>query len=138
MTKPLADVRLCPCNKTENSLSITARHFTLFWPNTCANDPNPGLGILIMYVFVMYNMCLFIFEEKAEVQDQYPLSLNPVQKAVRIVTEMLGHCVKIESYLNKRNANMFSILITVVPPNLRVSREKLFMTVPLNSRGQNS
>ena len=69
MTKPLADVRLCPCNKTENSLSITARHFTLFWPNTYANDPNPGLGILIMYVFVMYNMCLFIFEEKAEVQN---------------------------------------------------------------------
>ena len=26
-------------------------------------------------------MCLIIFEEKAEVQDQYPLSLNPVQKA---------------------------------------------------------
>ena len=25
-------------------------------------------------------MCLIIFEEKAEVQDQYPLSLNPVQK----------------------------------------------------------
>ena len=29
----------------------------------------------------MYIMCLIIFEEKAEVQDQYPLSLNPVQKA---------------------------------------------------------
>ena len=26
-------------------------------------------------------MCLIIFEEKAEVQDQYPLSLNPVHKA---------------------------------------------------------
>ena len=26
-------------------------------------------------------MCLIIFEEKAEAQDQYPLSLNPVQKA---------------------------------------------------------
>ena len=26
-------------------------------------------------------MCLIIFEEKAEVHDQYPLSLNPVQKA---------------------------------------------------------
>ena len=26
-------------------------------------------------------MCLTIFEEKAEVQDQYPSSLNPVQKA---------------------------------------------------------
>ena len=26
-------------------------------------------------------MCLVIFEEKAEVQDQYPLSLNPDQKA---------------------------------------------------------
>ena len=29
----------------------------------------------------MYIMCLIIFEEKAEAQDQYPLSLNPVQKA---------------------------------------------------------
>ena len=28
----------------------------------------------------MYIMCL-ILEEKAEVKDQYPLSLNPVQKA---------------------------------------------------------
>ena len=26
-------------------------------------------------------MCLIIFEEKAEVQDQYHLSLNPIQKA---------------------------------------------------------
>ena len=26
-------------------------------------------------------MCLIIFEEKSEIQDQYPLSLNPVQKA---------------------------------------------------------
>ena len=26
-------------------------------------------------------MCLVIFEEKAEVQDKYPLSLNPDQKA---------------------------------------------------------
>ena len=34
-----------------------------------------------MYVFIMYIMCLIIFEEKAEVQDQYCLSLNPVQKA---------------------------------------------------------
>ena len=38
--------------------------------------------VLIMYVFIMYIMCLNFFEEKAEVQDQYPLSLNPVQKAV--------------------------------------------------------
>ena len=29
----------------------------------------------------MYIMCLIIFEEKAEVQDQCPLSLNPVTKA---------------------------------------------------------
>ena len=29
----------------------------------------------------MYIMCLIIFEEKAEIQDQFPLSLNPVQKA---------------------------------------------------------
>ena len=28
----------------------------------------------------MYIMCLIIFEEKAEVQDQYPLSLNPDKK----------------------------------------------------------
>ena len=28
----------------------------------------------------MYIMCI-IYEEKAEIQDQYPLSLNPVQKA---------------------------------------------------------
>ena len=35
-----------------------------------------------MYVFIIYiSICLIIFEEKAEVQDQYPLSLNPVQKA---------------------------------------------------------
>ena len=33
-----------------------------------------------MYVFLMYIMCLIIFEEKAEVQDQYPFGLNPVQK----------------------------------------------------------
>ena len=37
--------------------------------------------IVIMQVFTMYNMCLIIFEEKAEMQDQYPLSLNTVQKA---------------------------------------------------------
>ena len=29
----------------------------------------------------MYIMCLIIFEVKTEVQNQYPLSLNPVQKA---------------------------------------------------------
>ena len=29
----------------------------------------------------MYIMCLIIFEDKAEVQDQYPWSLNAVQKA---------------------------------------------------------
>ena len=29
----------------------------------------------------MYIMCLIIFEEKAEAQDQYPLCLNPVKKA---------------------------------------------------------
>ena len=29
----------------------------------------------------MYIMCLIIFEEKAEVQDQDPLSMNPVQIA---------------------------------------------------------
>ena len=29
----------------------------------------------------MYIMCLIIFEEKTEIQDQYLLSLNPVQKA---------------------------------------------------------
>ena len=42
----------------------------------------------------MYIMCLIIFEEKAEVQDKYPLSLNPVQKPTiifKIVTEVLGH-----------------------------------------------
>ena len=33
-----------------------------------------------MNVFIMYIMCLIIFEEKAEAQDEYPLSLNPVQK----------------------------------------------------------
>ena len=32
--------------------------------------------ILIMYVFIMHMMCLIIFEDKAEIQDQYPLSLN--------------------------------------------------------------
>ena len=36
--------------------------------------------ILIMYVFIMHNMCLIIIEEKAEAQDQYPLSLNPIQQ----------------------------------------------------------
>ena len=34
-----------------------------------------------MCVFLMYIMCLIIFEEKVEVQDQYPLNLNPDQKA---------------------------------------------------------
>ena len=32
--------------------------------------------ILIMYIFMMYIMCFIIFEEKAEIQDQHPLSLN--------------------------------------------------------------
>ena len=51
--------------------------------------------ILIMKVFIMCNMCLIIFEEKIEQQDQYPLSLNPVQKADDPIqdrkTEVLGH-----------------------------------------------
>ena len=35
-----------------------------------------------MHIFIMYIMCfIIIFEEKAEVQDQYTLILNPVQKA---------------------------------------------------------
>ena len=34
-----------------------------------------------MYLFLMYIMCLIIFEEKVEVQDQYPSNLNPDQKA---------------------------------------------------------
>ena len=34
-----------------------------------------------MIVFIMYILCFIIFEEKAEVQDQHHLSLNPVQKA---------------------------------------------------------
>ena len=29
---------------------------------------------------IMYIMCLIIFEEKAGKQDQFPLSLNPVQE----------------------------------------------------------
>ena len=40
---------------------------------------------MILYLeFIMYIMsfmCLIIFEERAKVQDQYLLSLNPVQKA---------------------------------------------------------
>ena len=40
-----------------------------------------GPQILIMIVFIMCIMCLIIFEEKVEVQDQYHLSLNLVQKA---------------------------------------------------------
>ena len=51
--------------------------------------------ILKMKVFIMCNMCLIIFEEKTELQDQYPLSLNPVQKADDPIqdrkTEVLGH-----------------------------------------------
>ena len=31
---------------------------------------------MIMYVFIMYIMCLIVFEEKAEIQEQHPLSLN--------------------------------------------------------------
>ena len=31
---------------------------------------------LMIYVFIMYIMCLIIFGEKAEIQDQHPLSLN--------------------------------------------------------------
>ena len=34
-----------------------------------------------LYHVQLYIMCLIIFEEKAEVQDQYTLSLKPVQKA---------------------------------------------------------
>ena len=37
--------------------------------------------ILIMYVFIMNIMCHIIFEEKTELQDQYPLILNPVENA---------------------------------------------------------
>ena len=33
--------------------------------------------ILIMYVFIMYIMCLIIFEQKAEVQDQYSIPFEP-------------------------------------------------------------
>ena len=43
-------------------------------------------------------MCLIILEEKAEFQDQYPFSLNPVQLPTilfRIVTEVLGHWLHI-------------------------------------------
>ena len=43
--------------------------------------------ILITYVFIMYIVCLIIFEEKAEVQDHYPLSLNPVQKADDLIQD---------------------------------------------------
>ena len=34
-----------------------------------------------MYVFIMNIMCHIIFEEKTELQDQYPLILNPVENA---------------------------------------------------------
>ena len=29
-----------------------------------------------MYIFIMNIMCLIIYEEKAEIKDQHPLSLN--------------------------------------------------------------
>ena len=41
-------------------------------------------------------MLSIIFEENAEVQDQYPLSLNTVQKA----DDPIGHCIKNYDYGN--------------------------------------
>ena len=35
----------------------------------------------MMRLFIMYIVCFIISEEKAELQDQYPLSLKRVQKA---------------------------------------------------------
>ena len=40
----------------------------------------------------MYIMCLIIFEEKAEVQDQYPLILNPVQRTDDPIQDRLLSC----------------------------------------------
>ena len=45
----------------------------------------------MMIFLIMYIMCLIIFEEKAEVQDQYHLSLNPVQKVIKM------YIIKIQS-----------------------------------------
>ena len=34
------------------------------------------LILSMLYVFIMYIMCLIIFEKKVEIQDQHHLSLN--------------------------------------------------------------
>ena len=55
-----------------------------------------------MYVFIMHIMCLIIFEQKAEIQDQYPLSLNSVQKAndpIQDRNRSIGSMLSISEFL---------------------------------------
>ena len=42
-------------------------------------------------------MCLIIFEENAKIQDQYPLSQNPLQKADDHIQENTVPCYTLEA-----------------------------------------
>ena len=67
-------------------LNVTfQRRFLAFCNPLDPHNGNP-FGLIyfsdfLEFVDTLYIMCLIIFEEKAEIQDQYPLSLNLVQKA---------------------------------------------------------
>ena len=52
-----------------------------------------------MYVFIMYIMCLIIFEGKAEVHDQYPLRLNLVQKDDDPIQDYNRHIGPLSRYI---------------------------------------
>ena len=52
----------------------------------------------------MYIMCLIIFEEKAEIQDQYSLSLNRDRDRLQRNIEPITHFgSNIKLYLNSNN-----------------------------------
>ena len=74
----------------------------------------------------MYIMCPIIFEEKAEIQNQYPLSLNPVQKATilfRMVTELLMYvcasCALCCNKFRRISINPFWILNELLVPKAK-------------------
>ena len=55
-------------------------------------------------------MCHIIFEDKAVVQDQYPLSLNPAQKAGNPIQDRYRSigplkCFKIFEFIEKKEQN---------------------------------
>ena len=70
----------------------------------------------------MYIVCLIIFEEKAEVQDQY-LSLNQVQKAkdpIQDRNRSIGHC-RLLIFQTTAISNMRFQSFDVIQSRLRIS-----------------